>query len=117
MSNGVYSRKILVAAFADSIKRLDPRHVIGNPVMFVVEVTFFFALILAVGAWIFRSNVAVFNTEISILLLLTVWFSTFAEAIAEGRGRAQAESLRKSKKEVRAHKIADDGTMIAVDSS
>ena len=98
MSNGVYSRKILIEAFADSIKKLNPRHVMGNPVMFVVEVTFFFALILSISAWVFRSNIAFFNTEISILLLLTVWFSTFAEAIAEGRGKAQAENLRKTRK-------------------
>jgi K+-transporting ATPase ATPase B chain len=117
MSNGVYSRKILVEAFADSIKKLNPRHMLGNPVMFVVEVTFFFALILAIGAWVFGSNIALFNTEISILLLLTVWFSTFAEAIAEGRGKAQAESLRKTRKEVRAHKIADDGATTEVNSS
>ena len=117
MSNGIYSRKILVEAFADSIKKLNPRYMLGNPVMFVVEVTFFFALILAIGAWVFRSNIALFNTEISILLLLTVWFSTFAEAIAEGRGKAQAENLRKTRKEVRAHKIADDGATIEVNSS
>jgi len=117
MSNGVYSRKILIEAFGDSIKKLNPRHVMGNPVMFVVEVTFFFALILSIGSWILQLSLALFDSEISILLLLTVWFSTFAEALSEGRGRAQAESLRKSRKEMRAQKIADDGTITEVDSS
>jgi K+-transporting ATPase ATPase B chain len=97
MSDGVYSRKILVGAFVDSIKKLSPRHVIGNPVMFVVEVSFFFALILAIGAWIFGSNVALFNTEISILLLLTVWFSTFAEAISEGGGAEHKQKASESR--------------------
>ena len=117
MSNGVYTKEILAEALVDSTKKLDPRHVIANPVMFVVEVSFFFALILAVGAWIFGLNSALFNTEISILLLLTVWFSTLAEALAEGRGKAQAESLRKTRKEIRARKIADDGRMVEVNSS
>ncbi|MGZ4865343.1 MAG: HAD-IC family P-type ATPase, partial [Halobacteriota archaeon] len=117
MSNRVYSRKILIEALLDSVKKLSPRHVIGNPVMFVVEVSFFYALILAIGAWIFGSSIAAFNTEIAILLLLTVWFSTFAEAIAEGRGRAQAEDLKKMRKEVRAHKIADNGATTDVSSS
>jgi len=84
MNKGVYSRRILIEAFADSIKKLNPRHVMGNPVMFVVEVTFFFALILSIGAWISDRALLVFDSEISILLLLTVWFSTFAEALSEG---------------------------------
>ena len=117
MANGVYSRKILGEALIDSVVKLDPRHVISIPVMFVVEITFFYALILAAGAWIFGLSSAAFDTEIAILLLLTVWFATFAEAIAEGRGKAQAESLRRTRKEVRAKKLADDGTITEVNSS
>ncbi len=105
---GMYSREILILAFFDSFKKLDPRAVIKNPVMFVVEVGFVFTLILSINSIITQGNSAAFTFEISIILLLTVLFANFAEAVAEGRGKAHAESLRKTKKEVRAKKIVNN---------
>lgn len=112
----VYSREILGQAFIDSFKKLDPRAVIKNPVMFVVEVGFVFTLILSINSTITQGSSAAFTFEISIILLITVLFANFAEAVAEGRGKAQAESLRRTKKEVRAKKIVNGG-VTEVDSA
>jgi len=94
-----------------AVRKLDPRLLIANPVMFVVEVGFIYTLILSVSAWLSGGGQAVFIGEISAILLVTVLFSTFSEAIAEGRGKAQAESLRKAKKEIVANKVIDDHTV------
>jgi len=103
-----YSRTLLIEALRASIRKLDPRLLIANPVMFVVEVGFVYTFILAVSAAISGSGDAVFIGEISTVLLITVLFATFSEAIAEGRGKAQAESLKKTKKEITARKIVGD---------
>ncbi len=103
-----YSRALLAEALKESIRKLDPRSLVANPVMFVVEVGFVYTLILAVSAAIAGSGQFVFISEISAILLITVLFSTFSEAIAEGRGKAQAESLKKTKKEVTANKVVGD---------
>jgi K+-transporting ATPase ATPase B chain len=98
---------MLIDALKGSVRKLDPRMLVANPVMFVVEVGFVYTLILAIFAAA-GGGQAVFIGEISAILLITVLFSTFSEAIAEGRGRAQAESLRKTKKEIVANKVVDD---------
>ncbi|MGZ8892823.1 MAG: potassium-transporting ATPase subunit B, partial [Halobacteriota archaeon] len=100
-----YSRTLLTEALRASIRKLDPRLLIANPVMFVVEIGFVYAFILAVSAAISGSEKATFIGEISAILLITVLFATFSEAIAEGRGKAQAESLKKTKKEITAKKV------------
>jgi K+-transporting ATPase ATPase B chain len=107
-----YGRAMLIDASKGSVKKLDPRLLIANPVMFVVEVGFVYTLILSVAAWLSGGGQAAFIGEISAILLVTVLFSTFSEAIAEGRGRAQAESLRKAKKEIVANKVIDDHTVV-----
>ncbi|MGZ8875958.1 MAG: HAD-IC family P-type ATPase, partial [Halobacteriota archaeon] len=100
-----YSRTLLTEALRASIRKLDPRLLIANPVMFVVEIGFFYTFILAVSATTSGSEKATFIGEISAILLITVLFATFSEAIAEGRGKAQAESLKKTKKEITAKKV------------
>ena len=102
---------MLMDASKGAVRKLDPRLLIANPVMFVVEVGFIYTLILSVSAWLSGGGQAVFIGEISAILLVTVLFSTFSEAIAEGRGKAQAESLRKAKKEIVANKVIDDHTV------
>jgi len=114
MAEKWFNRALLVAALGESIKKLDPRLLIANPVMFVVEVGFVYTLILSIFAAVSQSGSAVFIGEISSILLITVLFSTFSEAIAEGRGKAQAESLKKTRKEVIAKKVVDD-TIVEVD--
>ncbi|MGZ4883308.1 MAG: potassium-transporting ATPase subunit KdpB [Halobacteriota archaeon] len=100
-----YSRTLLTEALRSSIRKLDPRVLIANPVMFVVEIGFVYTFILAVSAVISGSGKATFIGEISAILLITVLFATFSEAIAEGRGKAQAESMKKTKKEITAKKV------------
>jgi K+-transporting ATPase ATPase B chain len=76
--------------------------------MFVVEVGFVYTFILAISATISGSGDPSFIGKISAILLITVLFATFSEAIAEGRGKAQAESLKKTKKEITARKVVGD---------
>ena len=94
----------------DSFKKLNPRHMIRNPVMFLVEVgavitTYFFIKALFVS----HSSVA-FPLLIAVWLWFTALFANFAEAVAEGRGRAQAEALRKTRVETTAKLIQPDGS-------
>jgi K+-transporting ATPase, B subunit len=103
-----WSRTLLTEALRASIRKLDPRLLIANPVMFVVEVGFVYTFILAISAAILRSGDPSFIGKISAILLITVLFATFSEAIAEGRGKAQAESLKKTKKEITARKLVGD---------
>ncbi len=97
---------MLIDALKGAVRKLDPRLLIANPVMFVVEVGFVYTLILSISAAI-GGGQTVFIGEISAVLLITVLFSTFSEAIAEGRGKAQAENLKKTKKEIIAKKVVD----------
>jgi potassium-transporting ATPase ATP-binding subunit len=109
-----YSRALLTQALRASVRKLDPRLLIANPVMFVVEVGFVYTFVLAISAAILGQTNAIFISEISAVLLITVLFATFSEAIAEGRGKAQAESLKKTRKEITAKKVVG-GEIIEVD--
>jgi len=110
--SSVFTRELLLAAVRDSFPKLDPRHQVRNPVMFVVEVgslitTGIFFLNLAQG----RTGQLWFVATISFWLWLTVLFANFAEAIAEGRGKAQAESLRATRTTTVAHRRLADGSL------
>jgi K+-transporting ATPase ATPase B chain len=110
----LFERSILVPALWDSVRKLDPRHVIRNPVMFVVEI----GALLTTLIWIvqaFGSNPpgggddpAWFTAVVAFWLWLTVAFGNFAEAIAEGRGKAQAATLRAMRTETMA-RLASGG--------
>src|SRR6202163_547539 len=106
-------RTILVPAIGESFKKLDPRLMARNPVMFVVEVgsvitTIVFVAGLFNGAPAFSgSNNELFVGQISIWLWFTVLFANFAEAVAEGRGKAQAAALRKTRSETMARRLVD----------
>jgi len=91
----IFDTKILVPALGDAFKKLDPRLMVKNPVMFVTMVG---AAISTVDA--FRSpGQTAFVAQIAMWLWFTVLFANFAEAVAEGRGKAQADSLRKARKD------------------
>src|ERR1700716_1084794 len=106
-------RAILIPAIAESFKKLDPRLMARNPVMFVVEIgsvitTIVFVAGLFNGAHATSgSNNELFVGQIAILLWFTVLFATFAEAVAEGRGKAQAAALRKPRSETIARRLVD----------
>ncbi len=100
---------IVRRAIGDAFKKLDPRTMIKNPVMFVVEVGSAFTTVLAVHAGVSHRGEAPvgFIAAISVWLWFTVLFANFAEAMAEGRGKAQADTLRKAKKDVPATRLAE----------
>ncbi len=101
---GVFDPKILLEAFLDSITKLDPRTLWKNPVMFCVEIGSIITTLNFLYALVYGGEV-LFLGLISIWLWLTVIFSTFAEALAEIRGRARANELRKMKEHVTAKKL------------
>src|SRR5271166_1847522 len=109
----VWEGKIVWRAILDSFVKLDPRHMMGNPVMFVVEVGSLITTVL-----LFRGGSAFrFNLQITLWLWFTVLFANFAEAMAEGRGKAQADTLRKARSETIANRIVEDGRTEQVPSS
>jgi len=101
IGGGLLDPKILWKSLPDAVKKLDPRVQIRNPVMFVVEVG---AAITTYTA-IFDDKQPAFNWTIVVFLWLTVVFANMAEAVAEGRGKAQAETLRRTKRETVARRL------------
>jgi len=102
----LFDPAILGPAALDSFRKLDPRHQIKNPVMFVVEVGSFLTTGLFFQAWLGRGEAAAgFILNISVWLWFTVVFANFAEAMAEGRGKAQAANLRQARHDTPAKKL------------
>ena len=114
-----FNREILIPAIWQSIVKLDPRWMWRNPVMFVVEIGAVLTLMLTIDPHIFGGAAATsgYNLLVTIILALTVIFANYAEAVAEGRGRAQAATLRKTKKETPAKRVRNDGSIEMVTSS
>jgi K+-transporting ATPase ATPase B chain len=107
-SRSLLDGPILRRAIVDSFRKLDPRHQARNPVMFVVEV----GSVFTTGLWIqalggHGEARAGFILAISLWLWFTVLFANFAEAMAEGRGKAQADTLRKARKDIQAKRLAE----------
>lgn len=114
-----FSKDILKQALIDSFKKFDPRIMIKNPVIFIVEIGFFLTLALTICPTLFSKEEAelrVFNGLISFILFITVVFANFAESIAEGRGKAQADSLKKTRKKTLAKLLNSDGTTTVIDA-
>jgi K+-transporting ATPase ATPase B chain len=101
-----YRREIYQRAIWESFLKLDPRIEVRNPVMFVVEIGSLLATILWIQALLGQGEApTAFIGAVAIWLWFTVLFANFAEAVAEGRGKAQAEALRKTRKETQAKKL------------
>ena len=97
----LFDRHIIVQALGASFQKLNPATMMGNPVMFVTEVG---ALITTIGLFFKTPGESIgFGLQVAIWLWVTVLFANFAEAMAEGRGKAQADALRKT----RTHTIAN----------
>ncbi|MBV9522722.1 MAG: potassium-transporting ATPase subunit KdpB [Alphaproteobacteria bacterium] len=110
-SASLYDPKIVIPAIGAAFKKLDPRTLMRNPIMFVVEIvsaltTVFFLRDLATGGTAVIGAHASFSGQISAWLWFTVLFANFAEAVAEGRGKAQAATLRKTRTETTAKLLA-----------
>jgi K+-transporting ATPase ATPase B chain len=112
-AKAIWDMKIVRGAVLDSFLKLEPRNMMGNPVMFVVEVGSVVTTVL-----LFRSSSAFwFNLQITLWLWFTVLFANFAEAMAEGRGKAQADALRKARAETIANRLLPDGKIEQVASA
>ncbi|MVP01408.1 potassium-transporting ATPase subunit KdpB [Paenibacillus lutrae] len=104
------SSAILNQALIQSLIKLNPVTMMKNPVMFVVEIGTFIVLLMTVMPGYFGTEDRVgFNFTVFLILLFTGLFANFAEALAEGRGKAQADSLKKSKQEITANKLTGSG--------
>src|SRR5229473_2822546 len=99
--------KILGPAVLDALRKLDPRVMVRNPVMFTVEVVACLTTVLFIRDLVTGSGGLGFSFQINLWLWFTVLFANFAEAVAEGRGKAQAATLRKAKTETVAKRLAD----------
>ena len=103
----IWEWKIVRRASLDALLKLNPRKMMGNPVMFVVEIgSVITSVMLFRGGADFK-----FNLQITLWLWFTVLFANFAEAMAEGRGKAQADTLRKARSETMANRLLKDGTI------
>jgi K+-transporting ATPase ATPase B chain len=100
------SSEILVTAAGEAFKKLDPRTLIRNPVMFVVELVSVLTTILVIKSAITGGASLGFAAQIAFWLWFTVIFANFAEAVAEGRGKAQAENLRRTRTQTMAKRLA-----------
>src|SRR5437870_11239309 len=112
-SKAVWEWKIVRRAIWDSLLKLNPRKMMGNPVMFVVEIGCVITTVLLFkGSSDFK-----FNLQITLWLWFTVLFANFAEAVAEGRGKAQADTLRKARSETVAYSRTAEGALVEKASS
>ncbi|MBW4512299.1 MAG: potassium-transporting ATPase subunit KdpB [Scytonematopsis contorta HA4267-MV1] len=115
-NKGLYSRAIKEAFF-----KLNPQYALKNPVMFLVWIGTIITLFVTIEPSLFGpvtgKNPRLFNGLIALILFLTVLFANFAEAVAEGRGKAQADALRSTKSDTMAKKLAPDGSMSEVSST
>lgn len=117
-NSATFNRAMVGRAIGESFVKLDPRVMIKNPVMFVVEIGFVITLLLTLDPNLFGGHYPpqqrAYNLVVTVVLLVTVLFGNFAESIAEGRGKAQAESLRKTKTDLLANRRLPNGTFESV---
>jgi len=113
LNTSLFNKKILLQAAKDSVIKLKPSLQIKNPVIFMVAVgSVLTTIIVFIG--IIHGNFSSFNLNIAIWLWFTVLFANFSEAVAEGRGKAQAENLRKNRTETKARKISGKQEVLVV---
>ena len=119
-SQSLFQPQLVAEATKQAFVKLDPRIMVRNPVMFTVELGTAVMLIVTLGL-LFRPDAAQgsfgYNLTVFVVLLLTLLFANFAEAIAEARGKAQAESLRKTREETPARVVDEAGNITAVSSA
>ncbi|MBO7748178.1 potassium-transporting ATPase subunit KdpB [Paenibacillus sp. MWE-103] len=118
-SKKTLSKDLVLPAVGDAFKKLNPAVMIKNPVMFIVEVGTLITLLLSIQPDLFGSSGAGrgYNLAVFFILLFTVLFANFAEALAEGRGKAQADTLRKTKSDTTAKLLQKDGSLKQVSST
>src|SRR6202048_2865127 len=113
----LWDTKIVRRALVDSVVKLSPRTMMKNPVMFVVEIGSVITSIYLIRDLVSHRQTLGFGLQITLWLWFTVLFANFAEAMAEGRGKAQADTLRKARAETQAHRLRPDGSTEVIASS
>ncbi len=113
------TKYILKSSVKGAFQKLDPRYMIKNPVMFVVEVGFFITLLLSIFPSMFGDGgeLRIYNVIVTLILFVTILFANFAESVAEGRGKAQAETLKKTKKDTTARILDKAGNETVISAS
>jgi potassium-transporting ATPase ATP-binding subunit len=115
--SSLWDAKIVRRAALDSLIKLNPRAMMKNPVMFVVEVGSVITTVLLARDFLGQRHALLFDLQITLWLWFTVMFANFAEAMAEGRGKAQADALRRAKSETIARRISATGAIEQMPSS
>lgn len=105
MKTKLFAKQLVIEAIKDSFQKLDPRIQLRNPVMFITEICALITSVLVIRE-IFTGTFSGFEFQITLWLWFTVLFANFSEAIAEGRGKAQAESLKKTRTTTLARKLS-----------
>src|SRR5437899_9223836 len=106
--SALFDPKIVLPAIGSSFVKLDPRTLIRNPVMFVLEVVSALTTVILLRDLVTGGGQIGFEVQIVVWLWFTVLFANFSEAIAEGRGKAQADALRRTRTETKAKLIGPD---------
>ena len=120
INTALFDKQLLKTSFVESFRKLDPRKMIKNPIMFTVETATAVMLLMLIYIVVSGDDSQGsfwYNLVVFAILLLTVLFANFAEAIAEARGKAQADSLRKTREETPAKLVAGNGKVKIVSSS
>jgi K+-transporting ATPase ATPase B chain len=115
-TKGLFNPSLMRKAVGDAFRKLDPRSLWRNPVMLVVEIGSVLTTVITIVST-FQNSGFWFNLQITIWLWFTVLFANFAEALAEGRGRAQADSLRKARSDAVANRLLADGSTQSVSAT
>jgi K+-transporting ATPase ATPase B chain len=116
-NRSIWDAEIASRACWDSLVKLNPRTLMKNPVMFVVEIGAALLTVQLVRNTLNHTHAFSFEFQITVWLWFTVLFANFAEAMAEGRGKAQADTLRKARTETVAYKLKADGTKEEISGS
>jgi K+-transporting ATPase ATPase B chain len=115
-AQSAYTADLFWQALKQSLAKFDPRIQIRNPVMFVVWLGSLLTLALTIDPNLFGTSSAshLYNGIVTIILVLTVWFANYAEALAEGRGKAKAAALRRTRSDLHGNRVKADGRLEAV---
>ena len=106
---GFITKEMMKEAIVDSFKKLNPKDMIKNPVMFVAYLGMIITLILTFVPQIVGEDGRLYNDIVTVILFLTILFANFAESIAEGRGKAQADALKSTKRDTKAKLLKPNG--------
>ena len=108
---GLFDGAIVAAASVDALRKLNPRALAKNPVIFVTEVVSLVVTLFFVRDLVTHNGTTLFSGQIAAWLWFTVLFANFAEAVAEGRGKAQADALRRTRSDTRAKRYVDPANL------